>query len=139
VRRVVERSPQRAAGREIARFDDNQPVSGRISEKTAKNRTLCVGNIAYPDQSAAARKADLRRLVVKPRWVGGQRGTGQVGYPERVAQIGDDGPAKGVGALAHESSVEAVQQHGASLKVGAAEEIFDLAGRQPHDAAMAFF
>ena len=133
--RIVEDAAQRRAAGQIAGLDDDQRVARHIREKPPAERGQRIAGLAHPDDAASAHQADLRRLVGEPRRIGGERGGGQLGDAERVAQIGADGARDRVGALAHEPGIGAVEQDGADFGIGPPQERGDPRRRQLHGGA----
>ena len=115
------RAAARSAG-EFAGLGHNERIARRVVEKAGEQPGQPVRGGAHPHHPAPAGQAQLRRFVGKARRIGGERGTGQIGDAERVAQIRADGAGEEVGALAHQPRIGAVEQHRADCRVGALQK-----------------
>ena len=121
-RRAVEHAPQRRSAGKFAGLGHNERIARHVVEKAGEQPGQPVRGGAHPHHPAPAGQAQLRRFVGKARRIGGERGTGQIGDAERVAQIRADGTGEEVGALAHQPRIGAVEQHRADCRVGALQK-----------------
>ena len=124
-RRVVEHAAQRRAAGEFAGLGHDERIARHVVEKAGEEPRQPVRGVAHPHHPAPADQAELRRFVGEARRIGGERGAGQIGDAERVAQIRADGAREGVGALAHQPGIGAVEQHRADFRVGALQKRLD--------------
>ena len=116
--RRFEGSAQRRAGRQLACLDDDQGLPSCALQKPSEQLCERIAGAPHAHHTPAPCKAQLGGFVGEPRRIGGEYSRHQIGDAEWISEVGTDRPRHRLGALAHQTLIRAVHQHGANFGIG---------------------